>query len=173
MLSFLTTIKNEFLSYFVPEKMEYKITGECIKCGKCCRYMYSFDTYTTTDFKIMQFLFPAYRRFYIRGKDEEGNLIPLTLQPNESLVLTVFLNPGAKQIEDLKVSISETGGVGLGKNMTGLKLQPHIKTVIEKLMLPAQGITVENSKWVELMPDETSLKALSIPGTGNSFSMNL
>lgn len=106
-------------------------------------------------------------------KDEEGNLIPLTLQPNESLVLTVFLNPGAKQIEDLKVTISETGGVGLGKNMTGLKLQPHIKTVIEKLMLPAQGITVENSKWVELMPDETSLKALSIPGTGNSFSMNV
>ena len=75
MLSFLTTIKNEILSYFVPEKMEYKITGECKKCGKCCRYMYSFDTYTTTDFKIMQFLFPAYRRFYIRGKDEYGNLI--------------------------------------------------------------------------------------------------
>ena len=49
MLSFLTTIKNEFLSYFVPEKMEYKITGKCLKCGKCCRYMYSFDTYTTTD----------------------------------------------------------------------------------------------------------------------------
>ena len=23
----------------------------------------------------MQFLFPAYKRFYIRGKDEEGNLI--------------------------------------------------------------------------------------------------
>lgn len=23
----------------------------------------------------MQFLFPSYRRFYIRGKDEEGNLI--------------------------------------------------------------------------------------------------
>ena len=75
MLSFLTTIKNELLSYFVPEKMEYKITGKCLKCGKCCRYMYSFDTYTTTDFKIMQFLFPAYKRFYIRGKDEEGNLI--------------------------------------------------------------------------------------------------
>ena len=55
--------------------MEYKITGKCLKCGKCCRYMYSFDTYTTTDFKIMQFLFPQYRRFYIRGKDEEGNLI--------------------------------------------------------------------------------------------------
>ena len=75
MFDFLEVIKNEILSYFVPEKMEYKITGHCLKCGKCCRYMYSFDTYTTTDFKILQFLFPAYKRFYIRGKDEEGNLI--------------------------------------------------------------------------------------------------
>mgnify|MGYP003298459658 CR=1 FL=1 len=75
MFGFLETIKNEFLSYFVPEKMEYKISGKCLKCGKCCRYMYSFDTYTTTDFKIMQFLFPSYRRFYIKGKDEFGNFI--------------------------------------------------------------------------------------------------
>ena len=75
MFGFLEVIKNEILSYFVPEKMEYKITGECLKCGKCCRYMYSFDTYTTTDFKILQFLFPAYKRFYIRGKDEFGNFI--------------------------------------------------------------------------------------------------
>ena len=35
--------------------------------------MYSVDTYTEKEFKIMQFLFPAYRRFYIKGKDEEGN----------------------------------------------------------------------------------------------------
>ena len=75
MLSFLTTFKNELLSYFVPEKMEYKITGKCLKCGKCCRYMYSFDTYTEKEFKFMQFLFPSYKRFYIKGKDTEGNLI--------------------------------------------------------------------------------------------------
>ena len=75
MLDFLEVIKNEFLSYFVPEKVEYKIEGECKKCGKCCRYMYSFDTYTEKEFKFMQFLFPSYRRFYIRGKDESGNLI--------------------------------------------------------------------------------------------------
>ena len=37
--------------------------------------MYSFDTYTEKEFKIMQFLFPAYRRFYIKGKDEDGNFI--------------------------------------------------------------------------------------------------
>ncbi len=65
----------EYLSYFVPEKMEYEITGECKKCGKCCNYMYSFDTYTEKEFKIMQFLYPAYKRFYIKGKDEFGNFI--------------------------------------------------------------------------------------------------
>ena len=66
---------NEILSYFVPEKVQYEIKGECKKCGKCCRYMYSFDTYTEKEFKFMQFLYPPYRRFYIKGKDEYGNLI--------------------------------------------------------------------------------------------------
>src|SRR5574344_2082102 len=75
MVNFLENIKNEFLSYFVPQKMTYKIEGECKKCGKCCRYMYSFDTYTEQDFKFMQAIFPSYKRFYIRGKDEDGNLI--------------------------------------------------------------------------------------------------
>ena len=75
MLEILENIKNEFLSYFVPEKVEYEIQGECKKCGKCCRYMYSFDSYTEKEFKFMQFLFPSYRRFYIKGKDDKGNLI--------------------------------------------------------------------------------------------------
>ena len=75
MLEILENIKNEFLSYFVPEKVEYEIQGECRRCGKCCRYMYSFDTYTEKEFKFMQFLFPSYRRFYIKGKDDKGNLI--------------------------------------------------------------------------------------------------
>lgn len=75
MLEILENIKNEFLSYFVPEKVEYEIQGKCRKCGKCCRYMYSFDTYTEKEFKFMQFLFPSYRRFYIKGKDDKGNLI--------------------------------------------------------------------------------------------------
>lgn len=75
MLELLENIKNEFLSYFVPEKVEYEIQGECKKCGKCCRYMYSFDTYTEKEFKFMQFLYPAYRRFYIKGRDKDNNLI--------------------------------------------------------------------------------------------------
>ena len=75
MLDLLKSVYYEFMSYFVPEKITYEITGECKKCGKCCNYMYSVDTYTENEFKIMQFLFPKYKRFYIKGKDEFGNLI--------------------------------------------------------------------------------------------------
>lgn len=75
MLNLIKSLYWEVLSYFVPEKISYEITGECKKCGKCCNYMYSFDTYTEKEFKIMQFLYPAYKRFYIKGKDELGNFI--------------------------------------------------------------------------------------------------
>lgn len=74
-IDFIMVIINEIRSYFVPERIKYEITGSCKKCGKCCNYMYSYDTYTEKEFRIMQFIFPAYKRFYIKGKDEEGNLI--------------------------------------------------------------------------------------------------
>jgi Fe-S-cluster containining protein len=74
-IDFVKSVWNEFMSYFVPEKVQYKVSGECKKCGKCCNYMYSFDTYTEKEFKIMQFLYPAYKRFYIKGKDECGNFV--------------------------------------------------------------------------------------------------
>ena len=61
--------------------------------------MYSFDTYTTTDFKIMQFLFPAYRRFYIRGKDEEGENRGCT-------VATLFVQGVATSIDALSVGFT-------------------------------------------------------------------
>ena len=75
MINLVFNIINEIKSYFVPEKTSYNIVGKCKKCGKCCNYMYSFDTYTEQEFKFMQLLFPAYKRFYIKGKDEEGNFI--------------------------------------------------------------------------------------------------
>ena len=75
MFDLVKSIYYEFLSNFVPEKMSYEITGECKKCGKCCNYMYSIDTYTEKEFKIMQMIYPKYKRFYIKGKDDEGNLI--------------------------------------------------------------------------------------------------
>lgn len=75
MFNLIVNFINEFKSYFVSEKVEYKVVGKCKKCGKCCNYMYSFDTYTEKEFKIMQWLYPAYKRFYIKGKDDEGNFI--------------------------------------------------------------------------------------------------
>ena len=75
MFDLIKAIYYEFLSEFVPEKLSYEITGECKKCGKCCNYMYSKDTYTEKEFKIMQMIYPKYNRFYIKGKDDEGNLI--------------------------------------------------------------------------------------------------
>ena len=75
MINFLKSVYYEFLSYFVPEKVVCKIEGECKQCGKCCNYMYSKDMYSEKEFKFMQFLFPSYRRFYIKGKDEFGNFI--------------------------------------------------------------------------------------------------
>ena len=75
MYDLVKAIFYEFLSEFVPEKLSYEITGECKKCGKCCNYMYSKDTYTEKEFKIMQMIYPKYKRFYIKGKDEDGNLI--------------------------------------------------------------------------------------------------
>lgn len=75
MFDFIVSFINEVRSYFVPERITYEIEGECNKCGKCCNHMYSIDTYTEKEFKIMQFLYPAYKRFYIKGKDEDGRLI--------------------------------------------------------------------------------------------------
>lgn len=75
MINLISNIINEIKSYFVPEKISYNIVGECKQCGKCCNYMYSFDTYTEQEFKFMQAIFPAYKRFYIKGQDDEGNLI--------------------------------------------------------------------------------------------------
>lgn len=83
---------NEIKSYFVPEKMKYEIAGECKKCGKCCNYMYSFDTYTEQEFKFMQALSPSYKRFYIKGKDKEGNLIFACKYVTEDGLCKVYKN---------------------------------------------------------------------------------
>ncbi len=75
LIDVIKTLFYETLSYFVPEKIEYEIVGECNKCGVCCRNIYSLDTYTPKEFRFMQFIYPPYRRFYIKGKDEDGNFI--------------------------------------------------------------------------------------------------
>ena len=74
-LNLLQSCYYEFLSYFVSERMYYVAKGKCKQCGRCCRYMYSMGTSSETDFRIMQFLFPKYRRFEIAGRDEHGNFV--------------------------------------------------------------------------------------------------
>lgn len=75
MINLILNTINEIKSHFVPEKVKYDIVGECKKCGKCCNYIYSFDACNEQEFKFMQILYPVYKRFYIKGKDEQGNLI--------------------------------------------------------------------------------------------------
>ncbi len=70
---FIKSCYYEILSYFVIEKQEYKIKGECKKCGKCCETIYAAYNYSESEFRIMQKIFPIYKRFYIKGKDEDGN----------------------------------------------------------------------------------------------------
>lgn len=65
----------EILSYFVPQKQKYTITGKCNKCGKCCKEIHSFGMKNENDLKFMQRIFPWYNFFYISGFDENGNII--------------------------------------------------------------------------------------------------
>ncbi|GBF23170.1 YkgJ family protein [Candidatus Gastranaerophilus sp. (ex Termes propinquus)] len=74
-VAILQMFLSEFMSYFVPERSGYKIVGECLKCGKCCNYMYCQNVDTKGEFKVMQFLYPSYRRLYIKGEDAQGNLV--------------------------------------------------------------------------------------------------
>ncbi len=72
---FIKSCFYEFLSYFVPQKINYKIEGKCLKCGECCRQIRSRGLKNNTELKFMQFILPHYKRFFITGKDEEDNLI--------------------------------------------------------------------------------------------------
>lgn len=90
MIHLMYNIINEIRSYFVPEKLKYEVIGECKKCGKCCNYMYSFDTYTEQEFKFMQLIFPAYKRFYIKGKDSEDNFIFACKYVSDEGICTVY-----------------------------------------------------------------------------------
>ncbi len=130
-IDFIKSIYNEALSYFVPEKIEYKITGECKKCGKCCNYMYSFDTYTPKEFKIMQFFYPAYRRFYIKGKDSEGNLIFACKYVTKEGLCSVYDKrlPMCKRYPLPKISYPAKLHEGCGYTVQEIKFSDYLKNV--------------------------------------------
>lgn len=75
MFNILKSFFYEIGSYFVPKSNPYKRIGHCNMCGQCCREIYSIDTYTEKEFKIMQFLYPPYRRFYIKEKRPDGMFV--------------------------------------------------------------------------------------------------
>ena len=58
---FIKSLYWEFLSYFVPERQDYKIVGECKKCGKCCRNVYSAYLYSEKEFEF-RFCVQIHRR---------------------------------------------------------------------------------------------------------------
>lgn len=96
---------------------------------------------------------------------------PITLAAGKSLTFTVFLRPGT-QYTDLKVSISPNGAGWKGKQMTGLAVKKHFKTIISNVKLPADGVKIDASKWMSQLDPATQMKKLSLPGTGGSFSYN-
>lgn len=74
-IDFIKSLYYEFLSYFVVQKAEYIVTGSCKQCAECCKQIHSYGMKNEKDLKIMQFILPHYKRFFIKGKDENGELI--------------------------------------------------------------------------------------------------
>ena len=110
---------------------------------------------------------------------------PLTLKEGKSVTFTVFMRPGA-DYNNLTVSYSPTGSGYIRKNLFGtdsnntaynVNIPRNLKTRIKNLHLPATydeetQIVVDASRWMDQLADEVEFKALSIPGTGGTFSYN-
>ena len=110
---------------------------------------------------------------------------PLTLTEGKSVKFTVFMRPGA-DYNNLTVSYSPTGSGYIRKNLFGtdsnnnaynVNIPRNLKTRIKNLHLPATydeetQIVVDASRWMDQLADEVEFKALSIPGTGGTFSYN-
>lgn len=74
-IDFIQSIINEFLSYFVPQKIKYKIEGKCLQCGKCCTEIRAYGLKNEKELKFMQFIFPWYKRFYILRTDKNNQIV--------------------------------------------------------------------------------------------------
>jgi Fe-S-cluster containining protein len=74
-INFIKSLYYELISYFIPQKIKYKIVGKCLKCGKCCKEIRSYGLRNEKELNFMKFIFPWYKRFYITNKDENGNLV--------------------------------------------------------------------------------------------------
>ena len=100
---------------------------------------------------------------------------PIKLTTNQTLKFTVFLLP-TQDLSNLVIKYSATGAEEyisktLDFTTTEKKLLPaHLKTRIKELKLPNKEFEVDASNWMSQLPQATSMRKLSLPGTGGSFS---
>lgn len=102
----------------------------------------------------------------VRGAEQTTKTIPA----GGSLTFTVFLRPGAN-VKDLNVSFFD-GTRFLGKDLKGANIPMNLKTRIVDIRLPKNVSTlpIYSDKWMDRISGDVNMKALSLPGTGNSFS---
>ncbi|MCD7740451.1 MAG: YkgJ family cysteine cluster protein, partial [Candidatus Gastranaerophilales bacterium] len=90
---FIKSVYYELISYLVPEKLKYKIEGSCNKCGKCCKEIHACGLKNEKDLKIMQFIFPWYRRFYISRKDNNEVILSCKYVDDSGLCSVYAIRP--------------------------------------------------------------------------------
>lgn len=89
-IDLIKSVFYEFLSYFVPQKQKYKITGKCNQCGKCCKEIRSLGMRNEKDLKFMQLIFPWYKYFYIKRIENNGDLVLSCTKSDASGKCTIY-----------------------------------------------------------------------------------
>lgn len=103
----------------------------------------------------------------------DGTYQPISLSNGQTLKFTVFLLPGA-DIADLIVRVSSQGVGYTSRNLIGANIKKNLKTRITGLHLPKkEEFNNSGNEWMEQLPLEAQMKALSLPGTGGSFTYNI
>ena len=97
---------------------------------------------------------------------------PIEVEVGEKVRFTVFLRPGA-DYSNLQIGFSPQGSGYLNKTLQGKTVPKNLKTRVKNLYLPATfdaPVQADASRWMDQIADKELLKALSIPGTGGSFT---
>lgn len=131
----------------------------------------------TTQTTATTFSYPACE---VEGTTTNQITIPLkeaiTLQPGKKIEFTVFMMPTA-DLSSLKVKFTSTGVfqtrtlVKKSSTQTSF-IKPFCKNKFAGVDLPAAGVEYNLSNWMENLSNDFTMKRLSLPGTGGSFSYN-
>lgn len=98
----------------------------------------------------------------------------VTMNAGQTLTFTVFMSPTA-DLSNLKVKFTSSGVFQSRtlKEVDGANfIKPFCKNRLKNVALPAAGVTYDLSKWMEQLDNDFTMKRLSLPGTGGSFSYN-